>query len=281
MKRIQLVVTGKCERLALHLSLGQLFPSAQWLTPIAVDSFTSAPLTEAPPRGVKRTLEKFADKLIGFVDESGAETLVVGVDDLELESPADLTVTVVRDAVESALMGPNWALSAPRRERLQSEVASRCSFHLLVPMVEAYFFADPAALGRAGARGRSTFDPALCDVEDFLVEDERYLAPEDTSEKHDWCRGGTQRARHPKRYLKFLSGDGTPGSWSYRESREGEAALRSLDWALVLATSTWARAARALIDDIASFMEADQFPGLLLETTALSTHRRSRTLRNV
>ena len=67
MKRVQLIVTGRCEQLALHLSLGQLFPTVEWPSPIAVESFTSAPLTDPPPVGVKRTIDKFADKLIGAV----------------------------------------------------------------------------------------------------------------------------------------------------------------------------------------------------------------------
>ena len=173
MKRVQLVVTGRCEQLALHLSLAQMFPHAEWLAPIPVESFTSTVLVDFFFVGVKRTLEKFADKLIGCVDESGSETPVMGIDDLELHGVAERAAAAVRDAVSESLNGSTWASSEQRRKRLKAEVAGRCSFHLLVPMVESYFFADRSALDRAGAKGRSLFDSGAADLRSTVTEEIR------------------------------------------------------------------------------------------------------------
>lgn len=38
-----------------------------------------------------------------------------------------------------------------REHRHVQELSRRCSFHLLCPMLESYFFGEPAALARAGA----------------------------------------------------------------------------------------------------------------------------------
>jgi hypothetical protein len=261
MKRVQLVVTGQCEQRGLHRSLARLFPASEWPSPKKADSFTSTPLVEPPPSGVRATLDKFADWLLGALDETDDDTLVVAVDDLELDGDRTKTTRAVSDAVLRAIADPRWSSSRARAERLERAVARRCSFHLLVPMVEAYFFPDVSALERAGARRPSLFDARQHDHEDFTVRDEAFLHPPDSADKHDWCRGGAQRARHPKRYLKFLTGDGTPGNWVYREGKHGAAALEALDWSRVLATPTFSRGARALINDVADFLGEAPQPG--------------------
>ncbi len=58
----------------------------------------------------------------------------------------------------------------------RQNVRERCSFHLMAPMTEAYFFGEAAALKRAGAmRNPSRFDRQVCDPEAFTVADSRYL----------------------------------------------------------------------------------------------------------
>ena len=277
MSRVQLVVTGRCEELALHDSLRQLFPETEFLRPIRLDPFTSNPLTEPPAHGVRETAYKFAAKLVERVDTL-EDTLVVGVEDQEFETTPALQVDVLRRAVLSVLAEPP---SSSRRERLAQQVAERCSFHLLVPMVEAYFFGDPAALERAGAKRVSALEPSSRDVEAFLVEDAAFAAPADTDTKDDWCRGGALRAVHPKRYLKFLSGNGQPGNWKYRESRGGAAALRQLDWPRVAANPQFTQSARALVADVADWLNvSNPLPGSERELTARHTTRVERILRN-
>lgn len=279
MTQVQLVVTGRCEELALHTSLRSLFPDIEFLRPIKVDSFTSTPVVEPAPAGLVATLDKFTLKLIEHVDASDA--LVVGVDDLEFNPVVDQVVDAVRRSIARGL--DVVRSSAPHRTRLAEKLQRRCSFHLLVPMVEAYFFGDPAALARAGANRPSRFDAVHCDVEAFQVVDEGFTAPPDSDDKRDWCRGGAQRAFHPKRYLKYLSGDGAPGSWSYREAKEGKSALESLAWSEVTGQPTFTRSVRALIEDLADFCGAASpaGPGELVDATGRGAQRAERTLRNI
>ncbi|TMQ06953.1 MAG: hypothetical protein E6J90_44775 [Deltaproteobacteria bacterium] len=141
---------------------------------------------------------------------------VFAIDDLELdnvETPGNVA-GVVRDAVVRALGStPTHAEQARYRER--------CSFHLLCPMVEAYFYGEPAALTRAGAHA-----PALVvqteHLEAFLAGDMAYLVPPDEP-GHAWRSPG--RAKHPKRYLRFLA---MPDR--YQEAKGGRDALATLDW---------------------------------------------------
>jgi hypothetical protein len=241
MKSVQLVVTGEMERLALHESLRGWFdrraPDAfEFLRPIRVDGITSAPLLGALPRGVLTTAEKFARKLFEQLDEAD---LVIGVDDLELDNSIDRVVVHVREVIEQTL--PQISRDAAA---LRDQLAVRCSFHFLVPMPEAYFFGSASALERAAAIRTSRFDPAVTDVEAFVVRDEAYEA---TSGAHP---------RHPKRYLKYLSEE------CYRESNHGASALRTLDWDEVLARgSSWARSLRALLDDLLLEAGAEPLPG--------------------
>jgi hypothetical protein len=206
---------------------------------------------------VTDTLDKFALKLIERVDELG-DALIIGVDHLELHSAPQRATDVLRSAIARGLATLESSLA--RHERLRTAVAERCSFHLLVPMVEAYFFGEPEALTRAGAVHTSRFNPQTQDVEAFVVEHPPFPEAD---------------ARHPKRYLKFLSDGG------YRETKHGVAALKDLSWPTVLATPTFTQSARALIDDIADFFQLDGPNGQLHPETARSTPRRDRVLRNL
>ncbi len=278
MKQVQFVVTGRCEETALHHSIGQLFPELEFLRPLRLESFTSTPLTHPPKSGVLDTAYKFAAKLVEKVDEQ-SETLVVGIDDQESEPNPDRQVELVRASVLRAL---DELPARKRRDRLLLQLSERCSFHLLMPMVEAYFFGDFAALGRAGAKPElCKFDVASTDPEHFSVIDERFTAPADTADKHDWARGGEMRRQHPKRYLKFLTGRGTPGDYSYRESKHGAAALRSLNWPLVASNERFVQSARALVADIADWAGVDNpLPGTERTLTSRHAMRAIRVLRN-
>ncbi len=91
-----------------------------------------------------------------------------------------------RDSLPALPVGPVSGLTASREVL---EGALRVSRTL----VEAYFFADPAALERAGAIHPSSFDPLARDVEDFEVSDPPFLAPPHGTDKDDWARGGAER----------------------------------------------------------------------------------------
>jgi len=279
MKRVQLVVTGRCEELALHTSLKPLFPELEWLRPVKVESLTSAPPRAPIPSELMTTVGQLAHQLMLLADGDD-ECLVLGVDDLELHNEPPHVVTAVREAITRGLNHPDIANSAQRRDRIAARVQARCSFHLLLPLVEAYFFADVPALTRAGAQRVSRVDASSVDVEQFRVVDEAFTAPPDSSDKDDWRRGGAERHKHPKRYLKFLTSD-PEGSWTYRESHHGKRALEGLAWPRVIEHPTFVSGVRALINDVADFAEVPRQPGEELPETSLGTQRYSRVLRNL
>jgi hypothetical protein len=284
-KRVTLIVTGDLEKKALHLSLERLFPETQ-LEVLQLDGFTSCELPPEPVFEPERLtlVEKLADALIGAVDPGRTGTpsdLAFLVDDLELYSVAvpERAVHHVRAAVLARLRVP-WS-NEKRREQCARIVRERCSFHLLSPMVEAYFFGEPGALVRAGAKRPARIDPHLRDVEDFVVtDDEGYLAPPD-GEHPAWAI--PSRARHPKSYLRFLCDpDGTIPR-AYRETKGGHEALRSLDWRAVLAPEAHVRFARAFLTDLAEGLDHPQASKLFAGTSHPLTSRSARdnVLRNV
>jgi hypothetical protein len=284
--KIRLVVTGDCEEAALHHALQNCFPDARFDRPHRVDSFTSTPLRDPPSPGCKDTLDKFTHKLVELTDEDDA--LVIGVDDQELhDNPANLA-HALRQSVQRKI--EEFASSLPSRERLAQKLRERCSFHLLVPMVEAYFFCDPKALKQGGAIIESRFDSLKHDVEDFVVDDVDYMtAPETTAEsepnkerrKRSWAKAIEVRRRHPKHYLKYLSSPHDPFGSQYKETKHGADALRSLDWTRVLAEQTHVRSVRALLNDIADFLSWPPFAGNEVQDTSRSAPRRASVLRNL
>ena len=157
------------------------------------------------------------------------------IDDLELSNVATAhhVTRLVSDAVRRALG------ATPTHQQF-ARVRERCSFHLLCPMLEAYFFGEPAALQRAGAKRAATLEPTH-HLENFLASDPDFMARDEIRE-HPWRR--PDRARHPKRYLSFLVDPHDTERATYKESRDGVRALSTLDWAQVFATATRGNAAQ-------------------------------------
>lgn len=284
MAQVSLIVTGRLEQLALAQSLAQIFPLDDFVARPRVDGITSSvmPVRPIASNGRVSYVDEFAAKLVGEAfpgrDKSGpAPDLVVAVDDLELVNsaqPAVVTRTLaqaVDDHIEAQFP------SAATRKRARDTVRTRCSFHLFAPMMEAYFFAEPAALDRAGRMRVSQFAPTT-DVEHFAVNDPVYQQPPDTKPKHDWRK--PDRARHPKRYLKFLTDDALDGFGTYSETGAGVAALSTLDWRTVMAAPSHAKFARSLLEDLADGLNRTQpYPGLVESTTW--TPGRLGVLRNI
>ena len=268
MKKIVLIVTGECERTALVPSLQRYFPSAEFSRPLSADSFTSARvrLNDLQPRSRPRQVDRLAAAMVAATDPGRTgerPDLVLAVDDVELPNldQVDVVVTQLREAVKHHLATYPWP-SARRQEQVTQRLREHCSFHLLSPMVEAYFYGEPAALTRAGTQLPSTVDAQRLDVEDFAVQDPPFLEVPD-KEKY-WAT--PDRQRHPKRYLQYLcdpEGDEQkPSPSRYRETQGGVKALRELDWAGALSQETHARLARSLFADLAAALEVDTpFPG--------------------
>ena len=269
MARVALITTGAMEELALQKSLERMFPEHEFIAPKRLDGFTSSRL---PPdyaslrqRRPLLNIEKFAKTLIGRIaggrrDEPRAD-FVIGIEDMELcnaDCPANIT-GALRDAVAQNL--EQWA-DGPKRERLRLALGERCSFHLMTPMTEAYFFADPDALARATGPGLdhpNLFDPSSCDIEGFHVEDTVYLdtptVPKAHRERHDWRV--ENRQGHPKSYLAYLTDPQLDGKARYTETKHGAEALASLEWPNIVLGGrrpAVARFARSLIADLVDML---------------------------
>ncbi len=252
---VALIPTGRLEHRALGPALGRLFPDDRFVVrpPEApLNGFTSrdvAPLVGAPPGPVPTELDELAAELVNaiFPGRRGERVdFAFAVEDLELVNDAQphLVLHLFRDAVDRYIQA-TWRHNAVPR---YAEVRERCSFHLLRPMVEAYFFGEPAALGRAGAVLPPQLPPNL-DLEQFYMVDAPFW----------WLPQGTprianmpQRFRHPKSYLHYLCDPTlTNRRARYRETHEGVDALEEMDWEVVLSVVPHCPFLHALLDDLA------------------------------
>lgn len=270
MTTVALIVTGQCEQGLGHL-LRRVFPGVTFEVRPVRDGFTSAELKAEPevsPPARPTNLQKLAALLVAEVEPGRREApadFVVLVDDLEPHNAAhpERAVAHVRTAVQHHIANHPWP-SERSRVSAAERVRARCSFHLLVPMVEAYFFGDAlhpekpgltCALDRAGARTASSFDAETHDVEAFVASDPPFVDPP-TVGKHDlpaWARHG--RDRHPKHYLQYLCDPEGAQARPYIESKAGRRALERLEVARVLARSEHARFFRSLIVDLADALD--------------------------
>lgn len=266
MARVVLFTTGRMEELALGASLKRLFPAHDFVAKPRLDGFTCnrLPPDFAALSATQRMLlniDKFAKSLIGVFAPGGRKDRppadhVLAVEDVELvnaDAPENITRTV-REAIERNLAG--WGMSQGPADRVRDALQKSCSFHLMAPMTEAYFFADPGAFGRATAGGPchpNRFERAR-DVEDFEVADESYLAE---GTPVDWRTSG--RERHPKQYVRYLTDPALDGKYRYSERENGADALRALDWAHVLRRAgrehPCTRFARSLLADLRELLD--------------------------
>jgi hypothetical protein len=285
MKQVVLITTGRCEQLALGASLKRYFPDAEFIAPEPRASFTSTRvrLTPAPPPrpgAPEPVVDRLARAMVAMTDpgRNGVPPdLVIAVDDVELVNldQVDVVTSTLRDAVKRHLDTFAWS-SSRRREQAAERVREHCSFHLLCPMVEAYFFGETAALTRAGAQRPSAVNAKAHDVEDFVTEEAVFLSVPDGA-KH-WATA--DRKKHPKRYLQYLVDPEGADAKSYREAEGGMRALRDLDWPGVLSIEAHTRLARSLFADLADALGVNNpVPGPCHPLTA--SQRADRVLRNL
>jgi hypothetical protein len=236
-----------------------------------VPSITSNYLSYPGPTTGGTQVDRLVASMIATLERRDAPKLVLAVDDLELPNVATAhhVTQLVSDAFRRALG------ATPTHQQL-ARVRERCSFHLLCPMLEAYFFGEPAALQRAGATREATLEPTH-PLEAFLAADPEFMAPDEARE-HPWRR--PDRSRHPKRYLSFLVDPDDAERVSYKESRDGVRALSTLDWAQVFAYRPPGIAfAHSLFDDLAEALGVpNPFPGTC---HPLTTRRSEGPLRNL
>lgn len=244
--RVGLLLTGRCERDGMPTALTNAFGEHADVTFEAIGddlhSFTSEDITAKVLAGQKANgatgpVEKLATALVSAVFERTWD-LVIAIDDLELcnTGRAQEVRAFFKDAVTRELD----RIHATPAERLR--VAGEASFHLLAPMVEAYFFGEDAAVERAvstaGVSPLPTWSMDGGSLEAFHTSDVVYLDEASEPEVDDGRARKTvawrtsDRAGHPKRYIEFLCRTSPHG---YREGKSGVAALRTLDFQAVLA----------------------------------------------
>lgn len=275
MATVGLITTGECEHRALGRSLQRVFgDELEIVSPfrMPVPSITSNYLGYPGPSIGNTAIDKLADSIVATLDSRGAPDYVFVVDDLELPNIA--TPHHVTQLVSDAIVrkrGPSPT------HRTVERVQQRCSFHLLCPMLEAYFFGEPAALQRAGAVRSPQLEPTRS-LEQFLATDPDFLTPEDVRD-HRWRQ--PQRAAHPKQYVNYLVDPSDSGERRYRETRHGASALATLDWHQVFHYEPAGTAfAAALFDDLADALGV-RVPLRLATPHPLTARRSHGTLRNL
>jgi hypothetical protein len=311
--RVALVPTGRMEWHGLPSALQRLFPShsfyalpskeevASYPDQFPYDGFTSNTLSEAhataPPESALELVERAAQEALGDRRRDAADAVFV-IDDVELTNAhqPDVVVRVFRRAVEHHL----GELQGPIRERTADVLAARVSFHLVVPMIEAWLFADADALSVAGMPADARPSLAASDLEAFETQDPAYRAatradcpclPKKDEKKHrpKWL-GALPREKHPKGYLQWLCIDGSKKNCTtYDETTNGGEALSRLSWpALLGQPASNLRYLRAFIADLADVLGQQPTTGQVVEdannppaTSLCRRVQRGNLLRNV
>ncbi|MBK5152401.1 hypothetical protein IQ285_32400 [Burkholderia sp. R-69608] len=261
MATIKLVVTGDLESKSLAESLKAQFPTHRgddevvWERARKMNCTTSHRLRrEAMPSQPMLSLARAMLAEVFNGKQGKPADLVIVIDDVELGNMGqeDVIAEHFRMAVETELANRNLGGSA--LDKHKKIVRERCSFHVLRPMVEAYFFGETQVLQKIGV----TSIPLLrheTDVEDFESIDGNWL-PEchahnqtQISNGVDWWKHET----HPKHYINHLLMRSS--SSAYDETVQGASALRGLDWKKVPRVATDALYIRSLFEDLADWFE--------------------------
>lgn len=293
-KRIKLIVTGDSEKAALHRSLAQCFPthtasgdSVVWDTPRKEAGVTSYRLKAGkPPSSSMKTLVNamFAEALNSKQPNGTPPDLVIVVDDVELGNAGQegLIVQAFQTAVRDKLNALQQQQSASTFSRTQARIQTACSFHLLCPMVESYFFADSATLAVGGVA--ASISPRLLhptNVEQFdaspdLHPDWQALCQSENSRQHSLKHLWWQTERHPKHYLSHLLA--ISAAPAYHETTLGAQMIQAVNWSKVAKTSTDSPIISALLEDIWDWFGQTPLPGDCVGQSSPATYQ-VRTLR--
>ena len=262
MARLKLVVTGDMEAQALVGSLQSQFPDHRggddviWDKARKMNCTTSHRLRRDSNTPSKPMLNLARAMLAEVLDgKNGTPAdLVVVIDDVELDNLGQEEVIAEHFRLAVSVELEKKASSAGTLERYKKIVRERCSFHVLRPMVESYFFADVQALQRLGVIATPLLRHAT-DVEDFEVIDDNWL-PE--CRAHNLLQLGRgfpwwRHERHPKRYIDHLLARNK--SSAYDETLQGVQALKILEWEKVPKVATDVAFVRALFEDLADWFE--------------------------
>jgi hypothetical protein len=309
--RVALLPTGKMELAGLPPALKSIFPTHDFYAICMrpqdnepFDGFTSSRVAPDAPNGnLDKIVEQMAAELVPGRGGDAPHLLIV-VDDLEVvnrDQPAAV-VAAFRRATVRHVEGLRLQERNPRlANEVRDALLAKASFHLAVPMVEAWLFADPGAPRNAGVppeRLPPSWEAAR-DPEDFATQDPVYLAddcsactvwralqpPKKQKDHNPFWHNKEHRDVHPKAFLAWLCRDPEKKSCSrYRETHEGANALRNLDWTAALRNPEHCTYLRAMVEDLADGLgERPAFP-LDGHASPLTSHRERRdpqVLRNI
>ena len=236
MPRVVLIPTGRMEYDGLGPALRTVFSEVEFVCepetsePRTLDrklfGFTSNPIPAGGWPNKPGKLDELVARVAAAVNpgRNGIKAdHVILIDDLELANRAQPLAVIeeVRKAVRRQLAALTTRLGAQAVQRTADALKERASFHLLAPMVEAYLFADPDALARAGAL--TNHPPELVsgrDLEQFQVANPSSPKPPDGLRYEDPfpdCQArnpdrdplypweAANRGEHPKHYLQFIA----------------------------------------------------------------------------
>lgn len=314
-KTVAILPTGRTEWHGLGAALTRIFPDHTFYSlpttqevaservgfPYA--GFTSAELTDEsetkPPECALELVERAAQEAVGDRKRKAAD-LVLIVEDLELLNAHQprRVVSVMRKAAEQHLEG---LASTQVKQKTQAALRSKASFHLIAPMIEAWFFGDTQSLARAGVpEAAAVCFGAQTDPEAFETADPSYLkacaadcpalaalpSAKQKQRRPKWL-GTLHRAQHPKGYLQWLCRDPADRACTtYSESKHGGEALAKIRWEVLLARPPEHFAfLRALIEDLEDGLDCrraiENVEGAASLLTARSSAPRNAVMRNI
>lgn len=272
--RVAVLTTGKAELIGLHLALKRLFPEHEFLpvpgrqrdTPF--NGVTSTRITQDSPVSRSTTAMKLIQSAAAALEDHDR---VIILDDLELENLTEtvLVLEYVRAHVQRHIEWIAAEYGKHEGKALAAALSTRASFHLAVPMLESWFFADPAALRRLGVQTRPRLTPPA-DPEQFQTDHPAYeqdscsdctewLAITDPTKRRSSCPewDRSDREHHPKAYLAWLMKDpGNKRCSRYRETVDGALAITKLDWQVALADADHCAYLRAFVFDLSQALSA-------------------------
>ena len=296
--RVAVVPTGYTEWAGLGGALGVLYPEHEFIfvpdeaelrrpgghgRAFPIRGFTFNTLgpsqIETPPQSAVELIERAAQLALG--DQNAGmppADLVVILEDCELENSHQ--VEVVLDVVRAATRVHLCGISESFREQTAAALREKVSFHLAMPMLEAWFFGDTrrATLRLAGVPvGTPVALERARDPEYFLVADVAYEQASEancpcwetlpqSSQRHrrpKWMQN-ERRTEHPKAYLQWLCYQPrSPTCTGYHEARGGVEALKALPWRRVLNRSpSQMRFLRSLVEDLRTTLGPPAVEGL-------------------
>jgi hypothetical protein len=317
--RVAIIATGVMELDGLADCLGRLFPRHDFATipqraarpgqraePFS-QSFTCrqrAGTTSEVPSNLTKIMRELAGQV--YPRRRDAADFSMVVDDLELfnlDQP-EVVIDAIRGAARAHL--DRLADRPLERAELAACLRDRVSFHLAVPMTEAWFFSGDQSLALHGVPAeRKPRLRAGADPESFETDDAEYSADDgalcaqmaernrrrNERRRAPWIltpqpdAAWFTRERHPKAYLEWLCRDPSDNKCTtWREADPGAAALRALDWEAVLAHPSHCGYARALLDDLADALgePAPFLPGgAVAPLTVRKRSRKAGLLRNL